>query len=71
MCAAVSWPFLSIAGALGLQEIPAHTQCQPPQKMGSGLSCTDLLRANSGASDFTTCMATGSRDCFDLILSGL
>lgn len=71
MCAAVSWTFLSIAGALGLQEIPVHIQCQSPQKMGSGLSCVDLLCATGGAGDFTTCTPTGSRDCFDLILNGL
>lgn len=52
MCAAVSWTFLSIAEALGSQEIPAHIQCQSPQKMGSGLSCIDLLRATGGAGNY-------------------
>lgn len=70
MCAAVSWTFLSIAEALGLQEIPAHIQCQSPQKTGSGLSCIDWLCATGGAGNYTTCMLTGSKDCFDLILNG-
>lgn len=70
MCTAVSWPFLSTARALGLQEIPVNTQCQSPQNMRCGLSCMDVLCATDGANDFTTCTPVGSRDWFDLTLNG-
>lgn len=70
MCTAVSWPFLSTARALGLQEIPVNKQCQSPQNMRCGLSCMDVLCATDGANDFTTCTPVGSRDWFDLTLNG-